>query len=91
MQDLLGYRSISHAGHQVTSFQGAISLAACNVCSLGLGEGGCPSSLWFWTPLVLGNLQKVEDPCIKRSKETTLCVCVCVCVCVLHSVLPESA
>ena len=45
---------------------------------------------------MLGDLQKVEDPGIKRSEETTrVCVCVCVCVCVrahiLHSALPESA
>ena len=29
---------------------------------------------------MLGDLQKVEDPGIKRSEETTR-VCVCVCVC----------
>lgn len=33
---------------------------------------------------MLGNLQKVEDPCIKKSEETTRAG-VCVCVCVLHS------
>ena len=33
---------------------------------------------------MLGDLQKVEDPGIKRSEETTrMCVCVCVCVCCL--------
>ena len=53
---------------------------------------------------MLGDLQKVEDPGIKRSEETTrVCVCgwVCVCVCacvracerahILQSALPESA